>query len=414
MRDDLLYLDHNAQTPASEAARRAVQGLVADAGLGNPSSLHLRGQRARAALDRARSAVAAACGVSAERVVFTSGATEADALGVVGVARRLATAGTIATLAIDHPALTSAAASLAASGWQALALPFDGGGRLDVPAAVAALAAVQAPRLIAIAGVHHELGTLQPIAELRAALDALPGGGHLHVDAAQAAGRCDLHALAAWADTLALSAQKCGGFAGAGALIVGRGVTLEALQAGSQERGLRGGTENLLGIVAFGAAAADLEARRAVHAALRQVRDDAAARLLARCPSAIRRGPTTPAHETGHVLSLTVPYADADAWVAALDVEGVAISAGAACSSGTATPSPAIAALHGAAAARRTLRISFGPGDDGAAVRRLAEAFDRVCDQLARAEGFASAPGSTRLPPPPARIGPARAGERAP
>ncbi|MEY3014521.1 MAG: hypothetical protein RIT45_3256 [Pseudomonadota bacterium] len=395
MKRDRIDLDHNALSPPCPEAIAAARAWLDRGPHGNPSSAHREGQRARSTLEWARAAVAAGCGVDAERVVFTSGATEADRLGILGAAEAIGARGTVAWLAIDHPALVQTAEALVARGWSALPLPVDDGGRLDVLAATAALDAAAGPCVVAIAAVHHELGTIQPLAPLF----AHPNVTHLHVDAAQAPGRLALAEVAASAHTLALAAQKCGGFAGTGALIVGAGVRLRATQPGRQERGLRGGTENLLGAVAFAAAMAALPARAAEHAALRARRDAIAAAIRGSCPEAVRRGPLEPAHETGHVLSVTLPDAEAEAWVAALDVEGVAVSAGAACSSGTQDPSPAITALHGAHAARHTLRLSLGPAIDDDAVAQVAAAFARVAERMRALRGFAPAAGSATLPP---------------
>ncbi|MCB9740901.1 MAG: aminotransferase class V-fold PLP-dependent enzyme, partial [Deltaproteobacteria bacterium] len=325
MTPSLVHLDHNAATPPCPAARAAAGEILDDPELGNPSSSHLRGQRARARLDAARRQIAKACGVDAESVVFTSGATEADAIGIRGAAQaRGAERGSVAWLGFDHPAITKPAEALVAEGWSAVAIAYDTYGRIDVATTVARLAEAPTPRLLAIAAVHHELGVIQPVQALLQASAETAAIDHLHLDLAQAAGRVPLRPLIACADTAALSAQKCGGLAGSGALIVGPGARITAQQAGRQERGLRGGTQNLIGAVAFGAAAAELENRRRDHRALRAMRDAVLRTVQIRLGEVRRFGGCDPDGETGHVLAIAMPWADADVWVAALDVEGVA------------------------------------------------------------------------------------------
>lgn len=419
----MIYLDHNATTPADPRALALVTALLAESGVGNPSSVHFAGQRARAWLDRARAAIALSAGLTpakgeTDRVILTSGATEADHLGVIGAARWLRRAwhpdsatpatssahstppGTIATLAIDHPALLRPAATLVAAGWRDCPLPYDAHGLLDVEAAVSALATMPRPWLIAIAAVHHELGLIQPLTTFAAALSSADArwavgadasrsgrGYRLHVDAAQASGRLPLPTLAGCADQLVISGHKAGGIGGAGALILGHGVKIDAVIDGTQEKGLRGGTENLVGAVALGAAAERFAERCADHDALRPLRDAAWRGIVAVWPQARRHADVEREHETGHVLSVMLPGIAAEAVVMALDVAGICVSAGAACSSGTTQPSPAVAALAGDAVARSTVRISLGPGQSRRDIDALVTAMGAIATRSAAIRG---------------------------
>lgn len=402
MTPSLVHLDHNAATPPCPAARAAAREILDHPELGNPSSSHLRGQRARARLDAARRQIANVCGVDTEAVVFTSGATEADAIGIRGAAQaRAAGRGSVAWLGFDHPAITKPAEALVAEGWTAVEIAHDRYGRIDIDTTVTRLAAAPAPRLLAIAAVHHELGVIQPVQALLQASAETAAIDHLHLDLAQAAGRLPLKPLIACADTAALSAQKCGGLAGSGALIVGPGARLAAQQAGRQERGLRGGTQNLIGAVAFGAAATELEQRRRDHRGLRPLRDAVLRMVQLRLGEVRRFGDCEPDGETGHVLSIAMPWADADVWVAALDVEGVAVSAGAACSSGLGQPSPAATALAGPDVARRVVRLSLGPDFDREALELFTRGLDRAAAGLQRMADFAGGAGSASLAAPP-------------
>ena len=372
-----VYLDHNASAPPCAAALSVIAEWVRGGALGNPSSRHWPGQRARASLERARDQVAAGMGVRAEDLIWTSGATEADDLGIAGAPQPAA----IAWAAIEHPAIAGPCRAVRDRGAVAIMLPTRDDGRLDVERAQPLLAAAPRPLLCVVAAVHHELGTVQPLAALRA---AMAPGDRMHVDAAQAAGRIALAAVCGIADSVAISGHKCGGVAGAGALWLRPGQPLRARVEGAQERGLSGGTENLLGALALGAAATEWSQRAAAHADLRPLRDALRRGVADAWPGALRQGPRDPAEETGHVLSVALPGADAQALVEALDVEGVAVSAGAACSSGSGQPSPAIAALHGEARARQTLRFSLGVGTGPDDIAAACAALSRIAARARR------------------------------
>ena len=327
-----IYLDHNATSPLLPAVREAVSeamGLV-----GNPSSIHEEGRRLRAKISQARARVAGLADRPSEQVVFTSGGTEANALGVAALARlaeRRGMAKVIATTRIEHPSLRGAVAAL---GWEVVELD-------DPRASVAAFAAV-----------NHELGTI----EARAFSNQLRERGVLvHVDAVQATGRLPLAGIRA--DTIAISAHKIGGPQGVGALFVDDNFdsALPTIEAGHQERGRRPGTENTLGIIGFGAAAAAVD----------PTTWPAVAALGDQLERGVRALPDTVIHGNGPRVGGTINVgftgARGETIVIALDLVGIATSTGAACTSGSLEPSPVLLAQgldeeH----ARSAVRFSLG------------------------------------------------------
>ena len=304
-----IYLDHNASTPLAAPARAAMADAMAD--VGNPSSVHAEGRRARDLVERARRQVADLVGRPREQVIFTSGGTEANQLGVLALAAVAEQRGmprVIATTPLEHPSLRGAIAALAARGWQVVTDP--------VGASV-----------VAGALVNHELGTVHEVA-----------GPLVHVDAVQAAGKLDLRGVRA--DAIAISAHKIGGPTGVGALVLSLDGGLPLVEAGHQERGRRPGTENVVGIVGFGAAAAavDLGAWPRVVA------------LGERLEAGIRAIPHTRIHAAdrpriGGTINAGFAGARGQDLVIALDLAGIAASTGAACTSGSVKPSEVLLAL---------------------------------------------------------------------
>ena len=347
-----VYLDHNATAPLRPEARMAMLDAL-DAG-GNPSSVHASGRAARQRLEQARAHVAVLVNASSERLVFTSGGTEANALALQSAVkacpmRRLILGAT------EHEAVVQTARSTDApvEVW-----PVDGRGVADLDWLADRLRtgfADEGPPVVALMLANNETGVLQPVAEAARLIHAV--GGWLHVDAVQAAGKVEVDMAALGADTLALSAHKIGGPQGVGAVAFAPGVRLRAgLHGGGQEQGLRAGTENVAGVAGFGAAAA--AAARDLPAAAAQApwRDEAALRL--QDAGAVIAG------EGAARLPATLCLAMADfpsaLQVMALDLEGVEVSAGAACSSGKVTPSGVLAAMGYGDLASGALRASGG------------------------------------------------------
>jgi cysteine desulfurase len=347
-----IYLDFNATSPLQPAARAALTDAL-DA-LGNPSSIHDEGRRMRARISRARTQVAALLGRPTEEVVFTSGGTEGNVLGVAALARiaeRLGKPRIVATTAIEHPSLRGAIAALA--GWRVTTLD-------DPDASVAAFAAV-----------NHELGTVEPRAftpELR--------DRHVlvHVDAVQAAGKLDLATVSA--DTIAISGHKIGAPQGIGALALADDTGLPLVDAGHQERGRRPGTENTLGIIAFGAAAAAIElARWPGVAELGATLERGLVALGARIHGADRP-------RTGGTVNAAFPGALGESIVIGLDLAGIAVSTGAACTSGSIEPSPVLLGLGmPAAEAREAVRLSLGTTTTAQEIAEVLRALPAIIDR---------------------------------
>ena len=380
----MIYLDHHASTPLAAAAARAMDDARA-AAWANPSSVHAAGRRARALLEDARRAIAEAVCADAADLVLTSGGTESVNLAVLGLGAR---AQHVISTDIEHPALGEAVARLEQAGARVTRLRVQGGVAPSVDALAAALTAnssAPAPQstIVALQWVNHETGSLLPIADYAALCRAR--GVPLVVDASQALGkvRVDLRALGA--DAVAFAASKIGGPHGAGALYVARAVSLAPLLAGGgQERGRRPGTPDVRAAVGFGAAAAVLADRLAAMPRLAALRDRLEAALVA-------RGAVVNGHDAGSERVATATHVAFDGLrgevlVAALDVEGVCVSSGAACSSGLAAPSPSVLAMypHAPWRAAGALRFSLGPENDERDVDAALVALDRVLARLGR------------------------------
>jgi cysteine desulfurase len=390
----VIYLDNAASTrPADEVI--AAMAEAARAHFANPASAHAAGAAAARALEEARREVAASLDVEPEEIVFTSGGTEADALGVLGAARA-ARGRHVVVSAVEHPAVMRAAEALVSAGYALDLVAPEPNGLLRPEAVAAAVRPDTA--VVAVMLVQNELGTVQPIAEIARALGpASKRRPHLHVDAVQAFGLLRLRPRALGADTIALSAHKLHGPRGAGALWVRPGARLDPLWVGGgQERGRRGGTENLPALVGFGRAAA--LGRRALDAgadvAVAALRDRLEAAAMAAVAGA--RPTVTGAPRAPHIASLAFPGLPAEPLLHALEARGVLASAGSACASKTAGPSPTLKAI-GLDDRTGVLRFSLSrettPADVEGAAAALADA----------ARELAMAPGTSPLAKRPAR-----------
>lgn len=369
-----VYLDHNATAPIRPEALTALTAALAAGG--NPSSVHAAGRAARARVEQARSQVATLIGAPASTVVFTSGGTEANALAVdsavAGGCRRLLIS------AIEHDAVLETAK---ASGAVVELLPVNGDGRLDLETLAARLAAWDAADgspFVALMLANNETGVIQPVAE--AAVLVREAGGWLHVDAVQAAGRIAIDSRALGADTLAISSHKLGGPGGAGALTFGpRAKLVRRLHGGGQERGRRAGTENVAGLAGFGAAAEaalrDLEAA----AAQAEWRDAAETALIAAGAVAIgRQAPRLP-----NTLCIAAPGFPAELQVMTLDLAGIMVSAGSACSSGKVKASHVLTAMGLDELAGAAIRVSGGWSTGAQDWKHMVEAWNTAYDRHA-------------------------------
>ncbi len=357
-----VYLDHNATTPpAPEVLREMLDAL--ERSWANPSSMHAPGQAARSVLADARRRVAAFLGCSGNELVFTSGATEANHMAVLGALRARAAAGRRRWLlsAVEHPGLLALAARLEAEGVPVTRLPVDAQGRLDLDAARAALASdVADVALVSVMAANNETGVLMPIAELAEA--AARAGAWLHVDATQLVGKHAFTFAGSGIDLLAASAHKLHGPKGAGTLVVRKGLTLPALISGRQERHRRGGTENLAGIAGF-AAACDAAAPTLAEDIARMARQRARleSALLNALPGAHLYGRAAP--RIANTSCLRFAELDADLVLNRLERAGVVASSGAACSAGGTQPSHVLLAMgESAACAKAGIRFSLGRG----------------------------------------------------
>jgi cysteine desulfurase len=372
-----IYLDHNATTPLDPRVTAAMQ--AAFEAWGNPSSVHAEGRRARDLVERARAEVAALVGGAVGMIVFTSGGTESDVLGIVGAARAARAKGRPARLVtspLEHPAVQGAAARLAEDGFAVARVAVDAAGRIDP----ASLEAGGEAAVASFALANHELGNVYDVAALARA--ARRGGAIVHCDAVQAAGKVAIDADALGVDLVSLSAHKIGGPKGAGALWVRRGIDLEPLHAGGhQERGLRAGTEDVAGIVGFGEAArlarAEGVARSAAVGALRD-------RLEAACLSIDgARVHGDRAARVGNTSNVAFAGAKGELVVIALDLEGVAASTGAACTSGRVEPSPVIVALgEPRPRAAEAVRFSLGPSTTAEEIDRVAALLPAIVSRI--------------------------------
>ena len=370
------YLDYNATAPLRPEAREAMISALAEAG--NPSSIHAEGRAARALIEQARRDVAALAGASAKDVVFTAGGTEAANLALApGSLRRLVVGAIEHVCVLQGHRFAPEAVSVA---------PVGPDGRIDLEALAGLLEGE--PALVALQAANNETGVLQPIAE--AAALARARGGLLVCDAAQVAGRLPLPETARGADIVLLSAHKFGGPKGAGAWIALKpGLAPEAplLRGGGQERGRRAGTENLAAIAGFGAAArAALPGLEAEAARLAVLRDAMTREVLALAPEATVFGAGAP--RLPNTLAFAIPGFAASALLMRLDLEGVAVSSGSACSSGKVGPSHVLAAMGvPAGLAAGALRVSLGWGSGEADVAAFAQGLGKAIKGVRRRVG---------------------------
>ncbi len=378
----MIYLDNAASTlPAGEVLD--AMGAAAREHYGNPSSAHGLGAAAARVIEEARAAVAAAIGAGGPgEIVFTSGGTEADALGILGAATR-ARGRHIVVSAIEHPAVLRTAESLVAQGWTLTAVPPGADGVVSAEAVAGAVGPDTS--VVALMLANNELGTLQPVADVAARLGRGADAGrrpHLHVDAVQAFGFVPFRAATLGADTIAVSGHKIHGPKGAGALWVRPGVTLRPLwDGGRQERGLRSGTENLPGWVGLGRAAARAAAFRdgGGPATIAALRDRLERDLLAAIPDA--RLTVAGAPRVPHISSIAIGALPAEAVLHALEARGVYASAGSACASRARGPSHVLRAVgidQRTAVLRFSLSRDTTAADIDAAVAALAAAVAEV------------------------------------
>ena len=363
-----VYLDHNATTPLDPRVLAAMLPILNE-GFGNPSSLHWFGQRARAAVEEARAQAASLIGAAPAEVVFTASGTEADNLALRGVAARAhEPRRKLVVTAIEHHAVLNTVRALAEEGFRVETVRVDAQGRVDLDDLRARVDDRTA--LLSIMLANNETGVVQPVAE--AARFARERGALVHCDAVQAAGKVEVDVRALDVDLLTLSAHKIYGPKGVGLLYVRRGTPMQPLvRGGAQERNRRAGTENVAGIVGFGAAALlARESLEADRARLSGLRDGFEAELLS-IPGAARNGaePRVP-----NTTNVSFAGTEAEGLLMALDLVGVAVSTGAACAAGGIEPSHVLRAMGlPPERVQASLRISLGRSTTEAQLTRAAE-----------------------------------------
>lgn len=374
----MIYLDHHATTPLSDAVRAAMRSFI-DGPLFNPSSIHRGGRKTRSLIENARHAIARQCGAQAKELVFTSGGTEALHLCVRSAALTI----DAKTILLDpgaHPALAAACHRTAQrTGAVVHRLTADFAGRTDVNALADALRAHPGPALIALTWVQHETGTITP---LRAIADvARAHNAEIVIDAVQAFGKIPVDFGPCGASAAAISAHKIGGPTGIGAAWIRADQRARALiDGGGQERGVRAGTENALGILAFGVAAGELDARLASMPAVGALRDrlESAVRELPGFSQTVRD--VERVSTAAHFLIDGVPGEEV---VAALDLDGICTSAGPACSSGRSGASESLLAMFGDRVKRAgSLRISLGPSNTADEIEQCSTALRAIAERL--------------------------------
>ena len=353
---NVIYADYNATTRVDPEVRAAMDEVL-DAGFGNPSSIHAAGQAARRSVDKARAQVAGLVGAAPEEIVFTSGGTEADNLAVLGVAGVVSSDRLrIVTSAVEHQAVLAPCVFLQKQSRPVTFLPVDGEGRV----ALSALEAAAKPdvALVSVMFANNDTGVIQPLAEIVKAAAAC--GAVVHTDAVQAAGKLPIDVKKLGVSLLSFSSHKIHGPKGAGALYVRRGVVLAPLvHGGRQERTLRPGTENVPAIVGFGKACELAQARlEADSRRVAELRAYFATQILARVRGTRLNGGGDRLPNTSNIAFAGL---DGEAITINLDLAGMAVSTGAACSSADKTPSHVLVAMgQSAAAARSSVRFSFG------------------------------------------------------
>ena len=375
-----IYLDHNATTPVDPQVAEAVMSVLS-AHFGNASSVHAFGQTAKSLVDEARADVATLVGGRAQEIVFTSGGTESNNLAIRGVAEALEPAKRrhLIASAIEHEAVLNTFKALAKRGWRTTLLPVDRTGVLDPTSLEASITDDTA--LVSVMHANNEIGTVQPIAKLAAI--AHRSGAVFHTDAVQSIGKMPVAVETLDVDLLSLSAHKFNGPKGVGALWVRRGSRLVATSTGGrQERNRRAGTENVAGIVGLGTAAqlvvAKLESERARVALLR---DRLEAGILASVDGTVVNG--DPDNRVANTTNISFDRVEAESLLIALDLEGIAISTGSACSSGTLEPSHVLRAMgFSVHRTQNSIRFSLGMGNTAAEVDRVIAALPGVVEKL--------------------------------
>ena len=375
-----IYLDHNATTPVDPRVVDAVTGVLRDQ-FGNASSVHTFGQAAKSCVDDARSAVATLLGGRPQEIVFTSGGTEADNLAIRGVADAHVSTSRrhLIASAIEHEAVLNTFKALARRGWTTSLLPVDSTGIVD-PAALES-AITDDTALVSVMHANNEIGTIQPIPELAAIANR--HGALFHSDAVQSVGKVPVAVDDLHVDLLSLSGHKFNGPKGIGALWVRRGSRLTATATGGrQERNRRAGTENVPGIVGLGEAARLATEKLATEdARVGLLRDRLEAGILTMVPGTVVNGDCE--HRVPNTTNISFDRVEAESLLIALDLEGIAVSTGSACSSGALEPSHVLRAMgFSPHRTQNAIRFSLGMANTADQIDRVVAVLPRVVEKL--------------------------------
>jgi cysteine desulfurase len=389
-----IYFDYNATTPLAPEALDAVTAATRDL-FGNPSSVHTFGQQAKAALDQARSSIATLIGGDPLEVVFTSGGTESDNFAIRGVADALEPTKRrhLITTAIEHEAVLNTVKALARRGWRTTLLPVDHSGIVSPDRLREVISDDTA--LVSVMHANNEIGTVQPVAEMAAI--AHERGALMHSDGVQSAGKIGVDVRSLGVDLFSISAHKFNGPKGAGALWIRRGTRLQAIQTGGKhERNRRAGTENVPAIAGMGAAARlavtklDRESARVA-----ELRDRLEAGILSAVEGTVVNGARD--RRVPNTTNISFDRVEAESLLIALDLEGIAVSTGSACSSGTLEPSHVLRAMGlPSHRTQNSLRFSLGMFSTVEEIDRVIEVLPRLVEKLR---------GLTRKPSTPAATG---------
>lgn len=375
-----IYLDHNATTPPAPDVAEAVARVMRDT-WGNASSVHHFGQQAKAVVDDARAQVATLLGTEASEISFTAGGTEADNAAIRGAAEAREASGRrhVVTTSIEHEAVLNTVKALGRRGWRTTVVPVGPSGIVSADEVIAAIGDDTA--IVSVMHANNEIGTIQPIAPIAAA--ARQRGALMHTDAVQTVGKIPVKVGELGVDLLSLSAHKFYGPKGVGALWVRRGVRLAPfVTGGRQERGRRAGTENVPAIAGLGVAAALARQKMTDEAPrLAALRDRLENGILASVDGVERNGAPSP--RVPNTANVSIDRVESESLLIGLDLEGIAVSSGSACSSGTLEPSHVLKAMglpHG-----RTLgsiRFSLGAANTEAEIDRVIAVLPALVEKL--------------------------------
>lgn len=365
----MVYFDHNASAPVSDEVIEAVNAAFAE--FGNPSSVHSAGRAARKIVEEARESVAELVGCVPENIVFTSGATEANNIALLGCGRSR-----IIASAVEHPSVFAVAPEE-----EHERIPVNGSGRIELDALPEMLMRRGRFSVVSVMAANNETGVIQPVSG--AAEAAHEAGALFHCDAVQAFGRIPFNMKALGVDMVTLTAHKLGGPKGIGALAIADGIEVAPLiRGGGQERGRRGGTENVPGIAGFGVAARLARQRRLSIGRVAGLIGVLERRAQAAVPGTVIFGEDVP--RIANTTMIAQPGVDAQTQVMALDLAGIAVSAGSACSSGKVGESHVLKAMGvDGALGRCAIRVSIGHGNTVDEVNRFVEVWSGLAKRAA-------------------------------